>query len=99
MKISDVSSVLEHHNNMLKEQGVRYLYILELVVTITDLKRGTGHKASYHGGYHLRLKGKNGEIIMSQECTSYVNARKVAAKLLSKGGLLAKYKETKIKNK
>jgi hypothetical protein len=36
---------------------------------------------------------------MHQEMTSYVNARRVAAKLLDEGELLAKYKETKIKRK
>lgn len=99
MKNAEMESVLKSHNDQMKKAGLRYHYILELVVTVTNLKQRTGYKASYHGCYHLRLKGRNGEIIMAQECTSYVNAQKVAAKLLYKGGLLAKYKEVKINKK
>jgi len=99
MKTTEVNAVLDGQNDKLKALGIRHEYILELVVQVTDLTKKTGHKASYQGGYHLRLKGRNGEIVMHQEVTSYVNARKAAAKLLSKGNLAAKYKETKVKTK
>jgi hypothetical protein len=99
MKTAVVNEVLETHNGRMKEYGIRYKYILELVIQVTDLSKKIGHKVSYQGGYYLRLKGRNGEIIMHQEMTSYVNARRVAAKLLDEGELLAKYKETKIKRK
>lgn len=48
--------------------------------------------------FHLRLKGKNGEIVMHQEQTSYQNARYMAARLISAGMLRCRYKESIINN-
>lgn len=94
MKATEVNAVLERNNKSMKENGIRHRFILELVIDENDKivhKRGTVLK---DGSYHLRIKGLNGEIVMHQETTSLSNARKIAAKLLSKAGLIAKYKET-----